>query len=213
MAVNQNCKIKIKIITYDNVEFTINLFSPELGLSNFLKPILFSFIDGNVSDLSWQDIISNYNDYDLDLEKIKEPIVLTGISSQVFKYLLDFCKKLQDFKDKNPNNKLSTFTYNILKDDLNKTDIKHSIQILQGIFYLDLQIGLSKARETWLINLIANKILDQFNYQEGDNKYMKIIKNYYCQDGEKSKIDEKLFELIHPKVKKIMENILLRLIE
>ena len=42
----------------------------------------------------------------LDLEKIKEPIVLTGISSQVFKYLLDFCKKLQDFKDKNPSNDL-----------------------------------------------------------------------------------------------------------
>ena len=48
MAINQNTQITI--ITNDNYKFPINYFSPELGLSNFLKPILLSYLDDDVEE-------------------------------------------------------------------------------------------------------------------------------------------------------------------
>ena len=41
--------------------------------------LLYNFIDGDIGDLSWQDIISNYDDKDIDHQNINEPINLYGI--------------------------------------------------------------------------------------------------------------------------------------
>ena len=80
MEINQNTEIKI--VTNDDITFSIKFFNAKLGLSKFLVPILYSFIDDDIDDLSWQDIISKYNDDDLDKDKIREPIVLSGVNSR-----------------------------------------------------------------------------------------------------------------------------------
>ena len=176
MAINQNTIIKI--VTNDDVVFRLYLFTPQFSMINFILPILYNFIDGDIEDLSWQDIISNYDDKDIDHQKINEPINLYGINSRTLRYLLEFSKKLYNYKKINPDMDLGQFAYKQLRDYLNQLltiNIKYSIEILQGIFYLDIETGLSKARETWLINLIANRILEQCNYREGDNRCMKMI--------------------------------------
>ena len=119
MDTNQNTIINI--ITCDDVTFSIRFFSHELGLFKFLVPILSSFIDDDIEDLNWQDIIDKYDDDDLDKMKIIEPIVLPGIHSRVFKYLLEFTNELQNFKNTNPKGNLCRFSYNRLR---NHFDIK-----------------------------------------------------------------------------------------
>ena len=52
-------------------------------------PVCSNFIDNNIEDLNSQDIIDKYDDEDLDKMKIIEPIVLPGIHSRVFNYLLE----------------------------------------------------------------------------------------------------------------------------
>ena len=106
----------IKIITSDDLVFQINFFSPEIGLIKTIKPFLYSLIDDDIEKDDWQDIIDKYNDDDLDKEKIKESINLPGINSRVFRYLLDFTRKVSDFKNNNLQKDLGRFSYNLLRN-------------------------------------------------------------------------------------------------
>ena len=187
----------------------LKYFSPQFSNINFLVSILYSFLDYNTEIIDWKDIINNYNDDDLDKLKIEEPIVLSGIHSKVLNYLLDFSKELSDFKKNNPHGDLSLFSYNKLRiklEDTLKIDIKYSIQLLQGIFYLDINTEICKARNTWLINLIVNHILDKSDYQEG-RKFRSILKKFLKDNNIPwwNKFNQYKQPLIEPQLRYLIE--------
>ena len=122
MTNNQNAKIKI--VTNDDKIFTLNYFSPELGLIRFLKPILYSYIDDEIEEDNWKNIINKYNDNNLKPNKLNQSIPLYGINSKTFKYLLDFTKKIHNFQDKNSDSDYGRFSYNLLRTSSDTFDNK-----------------------------------------------------------------------------------------
>ena len=83
-----------KLLTSDNIEFSLNFFEPDLEMINMIVPFLYGYIEDYTEYENWQVIISKYDDNDLDLLRMKKPIILSGINSRVLKYLLGMIKNV-----------------------------------------------------------------------------------------------------------------------